>query len=456
MNISDFEKYITSRAHCHLIGIGGVSMAPLAEVLHGMGITVTGSDINESPTVAHLRSLGIGISIGHKASNIDGADFIVRTAAARDDNVEIIAAHERDIPVFERAQAWGFIMRSYKNAICIAGTHGKTTTTSMVTQIFMQAQLDPTVMIGGTLPLIKAGHRVGTGDTIILESCEYYNSFHSFSPTVAVILNIDNDHLDFFGTFDNVKASFRKFASLVPDDGHIICNGDDENSLEALYPLNRELCTFGFGKNCRVRGINYRSENGRSVFDVECDGSYFAHIELLVPGIHNVKNALAASAVAYLLGIPPSQLEAGLDSFTGAGRRFEYKGTINGARVYDDYAHHPGELHALIDAVQTLDYSRVIVAFQPHTYSRTKNLFDDFVSELKRPDITLLAEVYAAREKNIFGISSADLQAKIPGAEFFPTFESMEDRLRELASPGDLIITVGAGDIFKVGEAIVE
>ena len=456
MNISDLDSYITGRKHCHLVGIGGVSMAPLAEVLHGMGLEITGSDVSESPLIAHLRSLGIEVSIGHRPENVDGADFVIRTAAARDDNVEIAAARQVGIPVFERAQAWGYIMRSYKNAICIAGTHGKTTTTSMVTHIFMQAELDPTVMIGGTLPLIKAGHRIGAGDTIIMESCEYYNSFHSFSPTVAVILNIDNDHLDFFKTLDAVKESFRKFASLVPEDGHIVCCGDDENTMDALTPLGRELCTFGLGESCRVRAVNIAAGGGGSEFDVICDGAQYAHISLVVPGIHNVKNALAACAAAYLLGVPAEQAAAGLRSFSGAGRRFEFKGTLNGARVYDDYAHHPGELRALIDTATSLGYRRVILAFQPHTYSRTKNLFEDFVAELSRPDLVLLAEIYAAREKDVFGVSSRDLAARIPGSEFFPTFEEMEARLRELASPGDLIITVGAGNIFKVGEAIVE
>lgn len=456
MNISDLDKYMSDRANCHLVGIGGVSMAPLAEVLHGMGLTITGSDVNESPMIEHLRSLGIKVSIGHRPENIEGAKFVIRTAAARDDNVEIAAAREAGIPVFERAQAWGYIMRSYTNAICIAGTHGKTTTTSMVTHIFMQAQRDPTVMIGGTLPLIKAGHRIGSGNTIIMESCEYYNSFHSFSPTIAVILNIDNDHLDFFKTLDAVKESFRKFASLVPESGHIVCCGDDKNTMDALTPLGRGLCTFGLSDSCYIRAVDIVRDGHGSSFDVLCGGVKYAHIDLVVPGMHNVKNALAACATAFLLGIPAQYAEEGLRSFTGAGRRFEFKGTLNGARIYDDYAHHPGELHALIDTACSLGYKRVILAFQPHTYSRTKNLFEDFVKELSRPDLVLLAEIYAAREKDVFGVSSKDLAAHIPGSEFYSSFEEMEARIRELASPGDLIITVGAGDIYKVGEAVAE
>ena len=234
MNNLDFDSLIDSHAHGHFVGIGGVSMSALAEVLQKKGIVVTGSDMNDSDAVRHLRDIGIKVTVGHDAKNIEGADFVVRTAAARDDNVEIAAARQAGIPVFERAQAWGSIMRHYNNALCVSGTHGKTTTTSMLTHVFMQAQADPTVMIGGTLPLIKSGHRVGHGQTIIMESCEYYNSFHSFFPTIAIILNIDADHLDFFKNLDNIKASFRHFASLVPDNGYVVCNADDENTMDTV------------------------------------------------------------------------------------------------------------------------------------------------------------------------------------------------------------------------------
>ncbi|MBQ3404932.1 MAG: UDP-N-acetylmuramate--L-alanine ligase, partial [Oscillospiraceae bacterium] len=384
MSVSDLNKYIVPGKRIHLIGIGGVSMSPLAEVLAGMGVRISGSDIKESDTVKHLRSLGIDIHIGHSAENIEGAACIIRTAAARDDNPEVAAARKAGIPVFERAQAWGYIMQGYRNAICISGTHGKTTTTSMATHILMAAQSDPTVMIGGTLPLLKAGHHIGKGDTIILESCEYYDSFHSFFPTIAVVLNVDSDHLDYFKTLDAIKASFRQFASLVPENGHIVCCYDDSNAMDALSKLNRPLVTFGTGDGANIQARNIVMEGSGSRFDVYRDGEYFTTIKLCVPGIHNVRNALAASTAALLLGVPPKAIQEGLATFTGAGRRFEFKGMYNGARVYDDYAHHPGELHALLDMVLSLGYKRTILAFQPHTYSRTNALFDEFVKELSR------------------------------------------------------------------------
>ena len=455
--MTGFEKYLVPGKKGHLIGIGGVSMSPLAEVLLGIGLEIGGSDMNESEKTAHLRSLGIKVKIGHAAENLEsGTDFVVRTAAVHDDNPEIIAAHEKGIPVFERTQAWGAIMRDYQNALCISGTHGKTTTTSMSTHILMAAQRDPTVMIGGTLPLLQAGHRVGKGDTIVLESCEYYNSFLSFSPTIAVILNIEADHLDFFKDLEDVKASFCKFASLVPENGYIIANLDDKNTMDALKPLNRSLVTFGLTDKADVYAENIERKGAQTELDIMYKGSIFTHVSLRVPGLHNVKNALAATAAAICLGIDSTAVTYGLAGFTGAGRRFEFKGKYNGADIYDDYAHHPGELKALIDAVEPLGYKRTIIVFQPHTYSRTKALFDDFVVQLRRPELTYLAEIYAAREKNTLGISSADLAKNIPGARYFKTFDEIEKDLRETAAPGDIILTVGAGDVYKLGERLVE
>lgn len=429
-------------------------MSPLAEVLLNMGVKISGSDMNDSDTVRRMMSLGIDVKIGHRAENIDGACFIIRTAAARDDNVEIAAARRAGIPVFERAEAWGYIMRGYKNAVCISGVHGKTTTTSMATHILLSAGIDPTVMIGGTLPKLNSGYHIGSGDVIILESCEYYNSFHSFFPTIAVVLNVDADHLDFFKNLDDVKNSFRHFASLVPDDGYIICNSDDQNTMDALKPLGRKLLTFGSGEDAQVRAVNIVPCGNGSSFDVIYHGDFFCHIVLSVPGRHNVINALAAAAAAITLGIPAAAIAEGLVDFTGAGRRFEYKGKLNGCDIYDDYAHHPQELHALLDAVKSLGYDRVILAFQPHTYTRTHALFDDFVAELKRADLVFLAEIYAAREKNLVGISSKSLAEKIPGAVHCPSFNELEAQLRSAARKGDIIVTVGAGDIFKVGEKL--
>ena len=456
MDLIEFERCIKSGKRCHLVGIGGVSMSPLAEILHGMGVNVTGSDMNEGPAISKLRSLGFDVKVGHFAENVRGAGYIIRTAAAREDNAEIEAARDVGIPVFERAQAFGYIMKGYKNAVCISGVHGKTTTTSMVTHILLAAGMDPTIMIGGTLPILGCGYRVGKGDVIALESDEYYNSFHSFFPTVAVVLNVDADHLDFFSDLDDVKSSFRKFASLVPESGHIICNGDDENTIEALAPLGRELFTFGLGENVRLRGANAQPIGRNPSIDVFYDGELFCEVTLQIPGLHNLKNALAATAVAIKLGLPVEAIKEGLYGFTGAGRRLEYKGSLNGAHIYDDYAHHPSELQATLNAVSTLGYKRVILAFQPHTFSRTKALFSDFVRELSRPDITFLAEIYAAREKNDNTISSSVLAEAIPGARYRATFREIVDDIAAIVREGDIVLTVGAGDIYKVGQSLCE
>ncbi|MCL2228191.1 MAG: UDP-N-acetylmuramate--L-alanine ligase [Oscillospiraceae bacterium] len=455
MDLNEFEQHVLCGNRVHLVGIGGVSMSPLAEILHGMGINVSGSDHNDSSAVSELRSLGIDVTIGHFAKNVKGAGSVIRTAAAREDNIEIMAAREQNIPVFERSQAWGYIMRGYKDAICIAGVHGKTTTTSMVAHILLAAGTDPTIMVGGTLPILGSGYRVGKGNVIAVESCEYYNSFLNFCPTVAVVLNVDADHLDFFSDIDELKRSFRKFASLVPEGGHIICNGDDENTMESLRPLGRKLLTFGIADGVKVRGTNLAADGRTPSMEVLYDGKPLCKIKLRVPGMHNLKNALAAAAAAAAIGIPAAAIEQGLGSYSGVGRRFEYKGRINGADVYDDYAHHPSELKALIDAVKVLGYERIILAFQPHTFSRTKALFADFVRELSRPDVTFLASIYAARERDDITISSDVLADAVVGAKCLPTFPELAREIGAIAQEGDIILTVGAGDIYQVGEMLV-
>ena len=446
------DSYLVPGKHIHLIGIGGVSMRPLGLVLRGMGMTVTGSDMNSSVSTDELIAKGIEVHIGHNARNIEGADCIIRTAAAHNDNPEIAAARAQGIPVFERAQAWGVIMREYKNAICISGTHGKTTTTAMVTHIFIEAQRDPTVMLGGYLPLLKAGHRVGSGDTIIMESCEYCDSFLNFYPTVAVINNIEADHLDYFKDLAAVQRSFRRFAALVPRTGYVLANGDDENTRQALADMR--YLTFGLDRKYDICAQNL-SEDLRS-FDIYAGSKLYCHVQLQVYGKHNVYNALAAAGAAYVMGIEGEAVARGLGQFTGAGRRMEFKGRYHGADVYDDYAHHPGELHALIDTVQKMGYQRVILAFQPHTYTRTKALFSDFVAELKRVNVPVLAEIYAAREQNTIGISSRHLAQEVPDALYFETLPEVTAYLRSIAKEGDLILTVGAGDIYKAGEALLK
>ncbi len=455
MTTSALKNFIQPGCRAHLVGIGGVSMAPLAEVLHGMGLVVTGSDMRESETVLHLRSLGIQVVMGHHAESVVGAQLVIRTAAVHDDNPEIVGARAAGIPVFERAQAWGALMTDYKHALCIAGTHGKTTTTSMCTHIVMAAQLDPTVMVGSTLPLLHAAHRVGHGDTIILESCEYCNSFLSFRPTTAVILDIEEDHLDFFRDLADVEHSFRAFAELVPAHGTVVVNADDENTMRTVAGIDRNVITYGLGDYADIYSADLRFEHGCGRFALMRRGEKLAEISLAVPGRHNVSNALAAAAAALTVGADSAAIANGLHAYQGAERRFQYKGAYNGAAIYDDYAHHPGELKTLLDTAHTLGYARVIVAFQPHTYTRTKAFFAAFVEQLRRADVALLAEIYAAREQNTDGISSQTMAEQIDGAEYFPTLAQLDARLRQLAQPGDLILTVGAGDIYQVGDALV-
>ena len=444
-------KFLIPGKRVHLVGIGGVSMRPLGLVLKGMGMMVTGSDMSESMSTHELVEQGIPVHIGHRAENIEGADCIIRTAAAHNDNPEIAAARAAGIPVFERAQAWGEIMKSYKNAICISGTHGKTTTTSMMTHILMAADLDPTVMIGGYLPLLHAGHRVGHGDTILLESCEYCDSFLNFFPTLAVVLNVEADHLDYFKDLADVQKSFHNFAALATSG--IIANGDDEHTLQAMEGL--DYISFGLKDTNRIHTANMCPDWQH--FDVICDGEFYCHLDMGVLGKHNALNALAAAGAAWMMGIPGEAVSEGLQSFHGAGRRMEFKGTFRGADVYDDYAHHPDELRATIQSVRdSMPGRRLVLAFQPHTYTRTSALFDEFVEELKKPDVVLLAEIYAARERNTIGISSAHVAEQVPGAIYCETLPEVTAYLREHVQEGDVVITMGAGDIFRAGEALLE
>ena len=443
-------KFLTPGRHVHLVGIGGVSMRPLGLVLKGMGMEVTGSDMSASAGTEELERQGIPVAIGHHAENIEGADCIIRTAAAHNDNPEIAAARAAGIPVFERAQAWGEIMKSYKNAICISGTHGKTTTTSMMTHILMEANLDPTVMIGGYLPLLHASHRVGRGDTILLESCEYCDSFLNFFPTLAVVLNVEADHLDYFKDLADIQKSFHKFAELATFG--VVANGDDPHTVQAMQGI--DYVSFGLSDTNRIHAANMCPDWRH--FDVICDGEFYCHLDMGVLGRHNAMNALAAAAASWMMGIPGEAVSGGLESFHGAGRRMEFKGKFNGADVYDDYAHHPDEVAATIAAVRaSMPGRRLVLAFQPHTYSRTKALFDDFVRELKKPDVVVLAEIYAARERNTIGISSAHVAEQIPGAVYCETLPEVTAYLRENVRDGDVVITMGAGDIFRAGEALL-
>ena len=449
-NIEELKSLLVPGNTVHLVGIGGVSMRSLGPVFLGMGMHVTGSDRDASKSTQELEAQGIRIIIGHHEENVVGADCVIRTAAVHDDNPEIVSARRLGIPVFERAQAWGVIMQAYKHAVCIAGTHGKTTVTSMVTHILMEAQKDPTVMIGGYLPLIHSCHRVGKGDTIVLEACEYTDSFLSFFPTLSVILNIEEDHLDYFKDLAHIQHSFRKFAQLARD--KILVNGDDPHCLQAVDGL--EYLTFGFNEGNRIHATNICPDWQH--LDVVCDGKFYCHIDLHVMGRHNAHNAVAAAASAWALGLPGEAVTHGLNSFYGAHRRMQFKGTFNGADLYDDFAHHPDELKVTIEVVRSMGYKRFILAFQPYTYTRTVSFFDDFVRELEKVDHLVLAEICAARETDTLGISSRNLQEKIPGSVYRKTLPEVTQYLCSIAQEGDIILSAGCGDIYKAIDAMLK
>ena len=443
--------------HIHFIGIGGVSMSALAEIMRLRGHKITGSDNSESAAVEHLRKNGVTVYRGHRSDQIKGADLIVYTAAISPDNEELVAAKNYGVPVVERAVFLGWILRCYGCPIGVSGTHGKTTCTSMISQILLEAKLDPTILIGGTLPLIGQNFKVGSSPYVVYEACEYVDSFLNFTSYITVILNVDADRLDFFKDLKDIEHSFHAFADLVPQRGYVIANADDQGARDAVAGLSHPVFTFSLADrtaDCYARDVAFF--DGCASFDVMIHGELYAHVDLHIPGKHNILNALAAASAAYVLGIPGQAVTLGLEDFHGAGRRFEHKGSYHGAAVYDDYAHHPAELHALLTTARSMGYDRVICAFQPHTYTRTKALFDDFVRELQLPDVTVLAEIYAAREQNVLGISSRDLAEKIPGAIYCSTLDKVADTLASLARPGDLILTVGAGDIFRAGEKLLE
>jgi UDP-N-acetylmuramate--alanine ligase len=438
----------------HLIGIGGVSMSALAEVLAARGLAVSGSDMQPSEATHRLRALGLPVVIGHAPENVRGADFVIRTAAAREDNPEVMETRRLGLPLFERAQAWGHIMRDHANALCVAGTHGKTTATSMSAQIALAAGQNPTVMIGGILPAIGAGHRVGDGRLIIMEACEYRNSFLNFSPTIAVVLNIEEDHLDCFADLEEIVSSFTRFALLTPEENGLLLLCADDPGAMRLAGLPRTVLTFGRAEGADVYPEGLTFERGYARFAIMTQGKFYASAALRVPGAHNATNALGAAAAAWRLGIPGEAVTRGLGAFRGASRRFEMAGEYKGAVLVDDYAHHPTEIAATLAAARGMGFSRILCAFQPHTYSRTASLFEDFVQALGGADRVYMAEIYAAREKNTIGLSARSLAEQLPDAAFFADLDALTEALAEDARPGDLILTMGAGDIWRTARAL--
>ena len=449
------ESVLSGKKHLHFIGIGGSGMFPLVQILHSEGFTITGSDNNLTDTVSYEREvLGIPVTIGHSAENLAGADLIIYTAAILKDNVELVAALSSGVPCWERSVLLGEITKRYENCICVSGTHGKTTVTSMITQILFCAGLDPTCVIGGKLPAIHGGGRGGKSDLMVCEACEFVDTFLKLHPDISVILNIDEDHLDYFGTLDNIIASFRKFAQLTTKT--LIINGSDENTRRAVEGLTKPVITFGWDDSCEYWPANIRYNKGiHTEFDLMHNGELLEHIELQVPGRHNILNAVAACAAALCVGATPQQLREHLWTFGGAGRRFEVVGKVNGVTFVDDYAHHPKELEVTLSTAKEMGFHAVWAVFQPFTYSRTALLKDDFIRVLKIADRVVMSEIMGGREKNTYNIYTEDLAKEIPGSIWFQTFPEIAAYVLENAQEGDLVITLGCGDINKCAHLMV-
>ncbi len=453
----EIDELLKKVRHVHFIGIGGSGMCPLAEILHKEGYLLSGSDNNETDTLKRIRSMGIPVALGQKAENINGAEMIIYTAALLPDNPELVAAKASGIPTFERSKLLGAITRMYTNSICICGTHGKTTSCSMLTQLLIEAGLDPTAVIGGKLPLTGSNGIVGHTEHMVCESCEFVDTFLDLTPDVAVILNVDEDHLDYFKTFDNLKNSFVKFASMSTK--VIIYNGDDANTVEvverAKEKCGKPVISFGLGELNDYRAINIVDKNEYNSFDVLYKGKNLGRVSLSIPGSHNVMNCLAVIAAAMYSGVEFEKCISGISDFTGAGRRFEKLAEINGITIIDDYAHHPLELEVTLNTAMRMGYKRVYAVFQPFTYSRTAILFDDFVRVLSIPDQCIMTEIMGSREVNTYGIYTSQLAEKIEGSVWFNTFEEVAEYAVSHAEPGDCIITLGCGDIYKAAKIMI-
>ena len=454
MNAFD-SKLLDGKTKLHFVGIGGSGMFPLVQILHEVGYEITGSDVNEGDIIDRERKLGIPISMGHKAENVHGAELVVYTAAIMKGNPEIEEAHRLGIPTVERSILLGYVANTYPHPICIAGTHGKTTTTAMTTQIMVMAHADPAAVIGGKLPAIHGSGRVGESPIMVCEACEFVDTFLKLYPDIAVILNIDADHLDYFKTMENLIASFRKFAQKASK--VLIVNGDDRNTQKAVEGLDKRILTFGYSNINDYYPKNIEHVDGVTLsFDLCREEEVLTTIRLHIPGDHNILNAIAACAAAHEAGATWEQCARGLDAFHGAQRRFEVLGKINGITVADDYGHHPTEIEATLKAAKALPFQRVWAVHQPFTYSRTATLLDEFARVLQIADFTVLSEIMGSREKNTYHIYARDLAAKIPGCVWFPEFPEIADYVAERARPGDLILTLGCGDVNKCAHMIVE
>ena len=446
----------------HFIGIGGISMSGLAEILHDRGFKVSGSDMKASPLTEHLESLGISVQFPQKSENIvPGIELCVYTAAISEDNPEFQEVKRQNIPMMSRAELLGRIMKNYKEAINVSGTHGKTTTTSMIGEILMEAQMDPTITVGGMMKDIGGNLRVGKSDVFLAEACEYTNSFLSFFPTIEVVLNVEEDHLDFFKDINDIRASFRKFIEKLPENGILIFNKDIPHAEFFLEDLpGRKIITFGHQDADYTANFISYDHFARPSFTLFENGEDRGRVTLGVTGEHNIYNSLSAIAVARAIGIPFETIKKGLMEFSGTDRRFQLKGEVNGFTIIDDYAHHPQEIAATIATAKKYPHKKLWVALQPHTYSRTLALMDDFAGALSQADEIILADIYAAREKNTVGVTSDDLRklmlSQNTNVYYIPDFPSIEEFILSHLQEGDLLITMGAGDIVEVGEHLLQ
>ncbi len=457
-NIEELKKY----KHIHMLGIGGVSMSGIAQILKHWGFTVTGSDRTESDTTKKLNLDGIHVVIGHDINMVAKADVVVYTAAIKQDDPEIIRAKELGIETIERADFLGKITKAFKDTICISGTHGKTTTTSMVSMCFIEACKDPSIQVGATLKAIDGNYRIGNSEHFIIEACEYVESFLKFSPKAEIILNIDNDHLDYFKNIENINRAFIKYVGLLPDEGILVVNIDNSYCAELHKYTNAKVVTYGIENekaNFIARNITF-NKNGFPCFDVYYNNNFYASFELSIPGPHNVLNALACIALCHNYGIEKEDMKSALKKYTGAHRRFEYVGNHKGASIYDDYGHHPTEVKAVAIALKKKEYNHSWVVFQPHTYSRAKEFLNEFAEALTYFDNIIITDIYAARETNTYGISSQDIVDKIKeqgrNAIYIAEFEDVVKYLNEKIEKDDIILTLGAGTVTNIGPMIIK
>ena len=445
------DRIIEKVKNIHLIGIGGSGMCPLAEILHSKGYLITGSDNNESDPLKRIKALGIKVYMGHAPENVHGAELIVYSAAISEDNPEIVEAKKLGIPLMERSHMLGALTRRYDNVIGVCGTHGKTTVSSMITHILILNKQNPTAVIGGKLPLINSNGIAGESDTMVCESCEFVDTFLQLSPDKAVLLNIDNDHLDYFKTMDNLVASFSKFVNMA---SLTFVNGDDPLCMKAVE--NCQYMTFGLSSKNDFYAENVTSGKFGFCFDVMYRGEKLTRLNMHIPGKHNIYNGLATFAACYSEGIAPDDIAKAVESFTGAGRRFEFLGEYNGFTLADDYAHHPTEIKATLTAAKELNYNNVIAVFQPFTFSRTALLKEEFIEALSIADKVILTPIMGSREKNTYNIYSEDIAKELKDSVVVDGFENIADKIIETAKPNDIVITMGGGDIYKAAHIVQE